>query len=54
MPKDDAEKAAKKARKEAKRAEAAAAASNLAVGTNLVQDVEMNDATKPATDKVCY
>lgn len=57
MPKDDAEKAAKKARKEAKRAEAAAATANapkLAVGTNLVQDVEMGDASKSAADKVRY
>jgi len=56
MPKDEAEKAAKKARKEAKRAEAAAAAVNapeLAVSTNIAQDVEMGDASKPA-EKVCY
>lgn len=55
MPKDDAEKAAKKARKEAKRAEAAAAAANapkLAVPTNLVQDVEMADASKSGAEKV--
>lgn len=55
MPKDDAAKAAKKAQKEAKRATAAAGAVNaptLPVSTDLVEDVEMGDATKTTGEKV--
>lgn len=55
MPKDDSEKAAKKALKAQKRAEAAAAAVGttvVPVDENLVEDVEMGDASKSVGEKV--